>query len=314
MFLNSNSVFLYKIMRVIKIKVKPQENRLDKFISRKVKTLSRSKAKKLINEGMILIDKKRVDPDYEVRKNDTITIEIIPPKTLEIKGENLPLKIIFEDKDLLVIDKESGVVVHPTTDHPSGTLVNALINHLGADFNSGGHLRPGIVHRLDKGTSGIMIVGKNAGIVEKLKTQFKFRKVKKQYILLVTKKLEPPVGQIEKSLIRHPTLRNKFTAAPGGRDAFTYYKILKYIGNKYSLVEARPRTGRTHQLRVHFSSIGHPIVGDKLYGGRPSPRLFLHASQIEFIHPGIGKKMIFSSKLPGKLSQILDKIEVEKSK
>lgn len=298
-------------MREIRIGVKPKEERLDKFISAKIKTLTRSQAKKLIKKGFILVNKRQADPSYGIKKNDLISVEVPPPKPFEIKPERLPLKVVSEDELILVIEKEAGMVVHPTTDHASGTLVNAILYHLKEAPSFGENLRPGIVHRLDKGTSGIMVVGKTQEALDDLKSQFKARSVVKKYITLVGKKLEPPVGTIEKPIGRHKVQRNKFMVDPDGRNATTHYKVLEYIGNSYSLVEAQPKTGRTHQIRVHLSSIGYPIVGDKLYGGKAAPRLFLHANYLEFNHPRTKRRVSFGSPLPGKLKDMLKKIRKE---
>lgn len=299
-------------MNKIKIRIKPQENRLDKFISREVKTISRSQAKKLINTGQILVNDRSVEPDYELSKGDEISITLSAPTPSEIKPENLPLNIVYEDDDLLVIDKKDGMVVHPTIDHPSGTLVNALLFHLKLPSENIENLRPGIVHRLDKGTSGLLVVAKNSDSLEKLKNQFKSRTVQKKYIALVAGKLEPPAGLIEKPIARHGQNRQKFAVSPEGKSAETYYNVLEYIQGKkatYSLVGLEPKTGRTHQLRVHLSSLGHPIVGDRLYGGQPASRIFLHAKFLEFDHPVSKKKMSFESILPENLTAMIDKLK-----
>jgi 23S rRNA pseudouridine1911/1915/1917 synthase len=301
-------------MRQIKINVNPQEDRLDKFLSLRVKTLTRSQAKKLIKQGLILVNGQEIDPDYEVTKSDVITIEKPPPKPIEVKPEKIPLKIIFEDDSILVIDKEEGVVVHPTMDHPQGTIVNGVLYHLKKAPGLGENLRPGIVHRLDKGTSGVLLVAKTSEALENLKQQFKDRLVLKKYIALVSRKVEPPVGTIEKPIDRHPVYRKKFTVSSSGKGATTNYRVVDTISSKYSLVEVEPKTGRTHQIRVHFSSIGHPIVGDNLYKGKGAPRLFLHANFLEFTHPKTGRRVSFRSELPSKLRAILDKIKKDSIK
>ena len=295
-------------MRRIKIRVKPKETRLDKFLATTSKSLSRSKAKKLIKTGFILVGERRVDPDYEIKRGDTIKIEIPPPPATKVSAQKLPLNIIYEDEDILVIDKEADMVVHPTLDHPSGTLVNALLYHLKKVPGIGETLRPGIVHRLDKGTSGLIVVAKNQKALEDLKSQFKKRTVVKGYLALVGGKLEPPVGVINEPISRHEKNRKKFTTTGGGKEAATNYKVLEYKKDLFTLVEAQPKTGRTHQIRVHFASIGHPLVGDKLYGGRAASRLFLHASYLEFAHPQTKKRIKFTSLLPGRLEGILGKV------
>ncbi|MCH7541819.1 RluA family pseudouridine synthase, partial [Patescibacteria group bacterium] len=218
-----------------------------------------------------------------------------------------PLKIVFEDRSILVIDKDAGMVVHPTADHPSGTLVNALLHHLKSIPESGETLRPGIVHRLDKGTSGLLVVAKTQEALDFLKKQFKERRVVKKYLALVRGKIEPPVGTIEKPIARHHKNRKKFAVSQEGKDSVTVYRVVDVLKELFSLVEVEPKTGRTHQIRVHLSSIGHPIVGDRLYGGKPAARMFLHASYLEFTHPQRRKKISFASKLPENLEVILQK-------
>jgi 23S rRNA pseudouridine1911/1915/1917 synthase len=297
-------------MREIKISVKPPESRLDKFLAAKIKSLTRSQAKTLIKSGFIVVNKEKTNPDYQLKRGDVIRIEIPPPAPTQLKPEKIPLKIIYEDLSLVVIDKEAGMVTHPTLDHPTGTLVNALLFHLQKMPWMGESLRPGIVHRLDKGTSGLLVVAKTKEALENLKSQFKSREVVKKYVALVSRVPEPAVGRIEKPIGRHSVNRKKFTVAVDGREATTDYKVLKTFGDSYSLLELTPKTGRTHQIRVHLASIGHPIVGDKLYGGKSAPRMFLHASYLEFTHPEKRERISFKSELPSDLVAILGKIKV----
>lgn len=301
-------------MRQILVSVKPKEPRLDKYLSKSSKHLSRSQAKKLIKENFILVNEHAVEPDYEVKRGDRIKIEIPPPQPTQVLPQDLPLKIIYEDDSLLIIDKEADMVVHPTLDHPSGTLVNALLFYLKNKRlpQAGENLRPGIVHRLDKGTSGLLIVAKDEKSLQELKNQFKLRNVVKKYLALVTGKIEPAFGTIDKPIDRHPKNRKKFTVSDSGRESITDYRVKEYLGNLASLVEVEPKTGRTHQIRVHLSSRGYPIVGDKLYGGKSAPRMFLHAAYLEFTHPLTRKRIKFTSKLPEKLEAILEKTKPSK--
>lgn len=293
-------------MQVLKINVKPQKDRLDQFVADSSKRISRSQAKKLIKEGNILVNGQLVDPAYRVRKGDKIKVEIPAAKEVSLKPEKIPLKIIYEDSDILVIDKDPGIVTHPTLDHPGGTIVNAVLGHL--EKMETKDLRPGIVHRLDKNTSGLLVVAKNTSALEKLKKQFKEKEVKKSYIALVHGKLEKEKGTIKEKIARHPKFRSKFSVSREGREALTNYKVLKRYNN-LTLVELHPETGRTHQLRVHLSHLGHPIVGDKLYGGKMLlNRQFLHASSLELIHPKTREIMIFKSELPNYLVDFLRKI------
>jgi 23S rRNA pseudouridine1911/1915/1917 synthase len=296
-------------MRIVKVRIRAKEARIDKYLSKISKNLSRSRVKRLIKEGFVMVDGRRVEPDYEVDRGDSISIEVPPPIPSKILPEAIGLNIVFEDRDILVIDKDAGMVVHPTMGHPSGTLVNALLHYLkkGSLAGFGEDLRPGIVHRLDKGTSGLIVVAKNQKALENLKDQFKKRDVTKKYQLLVKGRLEPRVGEINKPIGRHEKNRQKFTVSIGGKEALTKYQVTDYIGDRYTLVEAEPKTGRTHQIRVHFASIGHPIVGDKLYGGKASPRLFLHATSLDFYHPRTKRKVSFNSSLPKTLEEVLDK-------
>lgn len=295
-------------MQVLVVKIKPQKDRLDQYISSSLKNLSRSKANKLVKEGNILVNGISLTPDYRVRKGDKISIEIPPERSISLKQENIPLKIVFEDKDFIVIDKQPGLVVHPTLDHPTGTVVNALISHLGKiEVND---FRPGIVHRLDKNTSGLLVVAKNNAVLENLKTQFKTRQVEKKYIALATGVLPKEKGIIEGSISRHPKFKQKFTVvAEGGKEAKTEYRVLRRF-KKFTLLELKPMTGRTHQLRVHLANFGHPIAGDKLYGGRMIlTRQFLHAAYLHFTHPTTGKRLTFVSVLPEDLDIVLQKLD-----
>ena len=298
-------------MQVLKIIVKPQRDRLDQVISDQIKSLSRSQAKKLINEGYITVNDHPTDPSYQVSKGDTIKIEIPAPAAVELKAENIPLTIVYEDADLLVVDKPDNLVVHPTLDHPNGTVVNALLNHLNIKNLETSNLRPGIVHRLDKDTSGLLVVGKNMQATDNLKKQFKEHSVMKKYLALVGGIVEKETGLVDQKIARHPKFRSKFTVSPEGREARTEYRVLKRFKNA-TLLELTPFTGRTHQLRVHLASIGHPILGDKLYGGRMLlNRQFLHASYLSFIHPKKRVKLEFESPLPADLSAFLEKVEKE---
>ena len=300
-------------MRQIKVRVKPKENRLDKYLPKIAKSLTRSKAKKLIKEGAVLVNDRLVDPDYELKRGDRIKIDLPPPAALQVLPEKIPLKIVYEDQSLLVVDKDAGMVVHPTADHPSGTLVNAILHYLKAVPERDKSLRPGIVHRLDKGTSGLLVIAKSQEALDLLKKQFKDRTVVKKYLALVGGQIEPPSGVIEKPIARHPKNRQKFAVSQDGRGSITNYHVIETSGGLYSLVELAPKTGRTHQIRVHLASVGHPIVGDRLYGGRPASRMFLHSSYLEITHPTTNKRIKFVSNLPEELEKILQKTKTQKN-
>lgn len=293
-------------MQVLQVKVKPQKDRLDQYVSDSIKTLSRSKANKLIKAGHILVNKISLTPDYRVRKNDKITVEVPAEPSVSLKAENIPLTIIYEDTEVIVIDKQPGLVVHPTLDHPSGTLVNAVLSHLGKFAERS--FRPGIVHRLDKNTSGVLVVAKNQESLEILKSQFKKHQVEKKYIALVSGRVEKEKGVISQGIERHPKFKQKFIASSEGKEAVTEYRVLQRF-DRFTLLELRPLTGRTHQLRVHLSNLGHPIVGDKLYGGKMLlSRQFLHAVELSFDHPKTKKRMRFEAKLPEDLEKVLSRI------
>ncbi len=294
-------------MRIV-IKIKPQEDRLDKYLQTQLKDLSRNKIHHHINDGHILVNSHAVDPDYTLRKDDKVDINLPPPSAVDIKPEDISLKIVYEDSDLVVIDKPAGLVVHPTVGHASGTLVNGLLFHWKKLPEAGESLRPGIVHRLDKDTSGLILVAKTQGSLANLKTQFENHLVKKTYLALVEGQMNPTEGTINAKIDRHPKNPMKFMVSPQGRDAQTYYKVLKETP-KFSYLELKPKTGRTHQLRVHLSALGHPIVGDNLYGGkRLLKRQFLHATALEFTSPSSGEKLAFTSALPSDLQLFLDEL------
>ncbi|MDP2671251.1 MAG: RluA family pseudouridine synthase [bacterium] len=299
-------------MQIFKVRVKPVEDRLDRFLASQTKNLSRSKIQKLIVEGKILVNKKGVGQNYKIHSGDTITLNLPPPKDTEIKAEDMPVKVLYEDSDLLVIEKESGVVVHPTSDHTSGTIVNWLLFHTKNLAVAEEGIRPGVVHRLDKGTSGLLILGKNSQTTQELKKQFAARQVTKKYTALVIGEMAKPFGSIKTNIGRHPRSFQKFAVLEAGKEAETDYRVVKQFQG-FTLVSVFPKTGRTHQIRVHLSSIGFPIVGDKLYGAPADlGRLFLHASEIEFSHPRTGKILKFFSELPDALQAYLDGLSLKK--
>lgn len=294
-------------MRVI-IKVKPQVGRLDKYLLTQTGGLSRNKIHHLIENSNIVVNSHSVDPDYQLKKGDKLDINIPLPETGELKGENIPLKIVYEDPDLVVIDKQAGLVIHPTVGHTKGTLVNALLYHWQNLPDVGESFRPGIVHRLDKDTSGLIIVAKTGASLENLLEQFKKHQIKKSYYALVSGHLELKEGTIKAKIDRHPKNPMKFTVTGDGKEAETHYQVLKEYQD-FSFLELNPKTGRTHQLRVHLEAIKHPIVGDKLYGGKMlMNRQFLHAFKLEFSSPSTGEKLQFSSPLPADLQAVLDKL------
>ncbi len=301
-------------------------DRVDRYVASHFSSgdllLSRSKIKKLIESGDILVNSKEVEPSFIVAEGDTILVVIKPEESISIEPENIPLKIVYEDKDILVVDKPAGLVVHPAVGHQSGTLVNALMYHLGQSGRSAKEsditktddsVRVGIVHRLDKDTSGLMVVAKNIETQEALKKQFQNKTVAKTYLSLLNGRLDKKDGIIDKPIGRHLKNRQKFSIRNDGKKAVTVYKLLKEY-DKYSLVEASPVTGRTHQIRVHFASLGNPVVGDATYG-RKNPELglnrhFLHAQNLKFIHPVTNQNLSFDSDLPEELNSVLSKLDI----
>jgi 23S rRNA pseudouridine1911/1915/1917 synthase len=233
-------------------------------------------------------------------------VRVPPPRPAAVEPEALPLRIVYEDADLLVVDKPAGMTVHPAPGHSRHTLVNALLAHCGDLSGVGGVLRPGIVHRLDKDTSGLLLVAKNDRAHAGLSRQLKERTVEKRYLALVRGRIEQPEGVIEGAVGRDPRNRKRMAIVEGGRPARTAYHVREYVDGM-TLVEVAPSTGRTHQIRVHFAAAGHPIVGDALYG-KPSAlvgRQFLHAHRLAFRHPGDGRAVEFESSLPADLAEAL---------
>jgi 23S rRNA pseudouridine1911/1915/1917 synthase len=275
--------------------------------------LSRSQAKKLIEDNFVTVNKQPSKPSYKVKLDDRIKIFIPPPKEISVKPENIPLNIVYEDEDLVVVNKPKGMVVHPAPGNYNGTLVNALLFHCRQLASLGSPLRPGIVHRLDKDTSGLMVVAKTDKAYASLAKQIKNRTVEKTYVTIVHGVIKNNAGVIEARIGRHPVHRKKMAVIESqkGREAVTYYKVLKRF-KKYTLVEIAIKTGRTHQIRVHMNYIGHPVVGDPTYGKRreefPVAGQLLHAEKMGFIHPRSGKFMKFESEIPAEMQEILQKI------
>jgi len=286
-----------------------QDVRLDKYVSEKCPELSRTQAQKLIADGYIMVNNHVAKAGLRLKLGDKVNIIIPPAPPNRLLPEALPLKIIYEDKDLLVIDKPAGLTTHPAPGHYSHTLVNAILAYLPSLPDTGDLLRPGIVHRLDKDTSGAMVIAKNSVAQQSLISQFKAHSVEKAYLVLVKGHLTPANGVIEAPIGRDPHNRKRMAVVAEGREARTHYKVVKYIGN-YTLLEVRPETGRTHQIRVHLSAIGYPVVGDTTYGAK-SPylsRQFIHASRLGFKLPSTGEYVEFTSDLPPDLEQALKNI------
>ncbi|MBW1605584.1 RluA family pseudouridine synthase [Lactobacillus sp. Sy-1] len=276
-----------------------QSGRIDKVCAELEPQISRSRAKELIKESQILVNDAPVKPKYEVKPGDRIQITIPEPKKLDLVAEAIPLAIVYEDDDVLVVNKPQGMVVHPAPGHPDHTLVNALLYHTPLS-NINGTLRPGIVHRIDKDTSGLLMVAKNNLAHESLSKQLKDKTNVRKYIALVHGVIKDDRGTVDAPIGRDKKDRKKQAIVADGRHAVTHYRVLERFAN-YTLVECQLETGRTHQIRVHMKSIGHPLVGDPLYGPRKTIAgngQFLHAAVLGFKHPRSGEQLLFSAPLP----------------
>jgi len=286
--------------------------RLDRLVAARLSDLSRTAVQRLIDDGFILCNGVECEASDKVAPGDEIIVRVPPPVPTELVAEDIPLTIVYEDDDVLVIDKPAGLVVHPAAGHASGTLVNAVLSHAPDLEGIGGEVRPGIVHRLDKDTSGLMVVAKNDRALHLLQDQFKSRTVKKVYLALVEGLVEPREGIIDAPIGRNRNHRKKMAVTSEGRSARTRYRVKQiWTDPPVSLIECYPETGRTHQIRVHAAYAGHPVAGDEKYGDEEFnrqmqrfglSRLFLHAHSVSF------EERAFSSPLPIELQTILDQL------
>jgi 23S rRNA pseudouridine1911/1915/1917 synthase len=286
--------------------------RLDKFISEHAEGVSRSYAAQLCEAGSVKCSGKALSKNYKLRGTETIKVEVPEPQTIQVKPQPIPLDIVYEDDVLLVVHKPQGMVVHPAAGNPDGTLVNALMAHCGNELSAiNGVIRPGIVHRIDKDTSGLLVVAKNNEAHLFLAGQLKERKAKRSYWALVHGTIKEEEGTINKPIGRHPSDRKKMAVISGGREAVTHYRVLERLEG-YTLVECILETGRTHQIRVHMASIGHSIVGDPVYGPKKEKfRLngqLLHARTIGFVHPVTKQMMEFTKEIPDYFEEVLRKL------
>lgn len=300
-------------MQTIKIQATPDNagERIDKFIADNSE-ISRSYAANLCEDGLITSGGKPLAKKYKITGSEEITIELPEPEEMTAEPEDIPLDIIYEDDDVIVVNKPQGMCVHPAVGNEHGTLVNGLMYHCKGSLSAiNGVIRPGIVHRIDKDTSGLLICAKNNEAHLKLSEQLKERKAMRKYIALVNGNIKEDSGTINKPIARHPIDRKKMAVVQGGREAVTHFNVLERFG-KYTLVECILETGRTHQIRVHMASIGHSIVGDPLYGIKKEKfslnGQLLHAKTIGFIHPKTGEMMEFTSELPEHFTNILEKL------
>lgn len=293
--------------------VKDFNIRLDKFLTEKLSEMSRSHIQKLIRDGNVTVNKKAVKANYKVSLGEIIEIDIPEPECLDIVPENIPLDILYEDEDILVVNKPKGMVVHPAPGHYSGTLVNAIMFHCKENLSGiNGVLRPGIVHRIDMNTTGSLLICKNDKSHRFLAEQLKEHSITRKYHAIVYGNLKEDNGTIESPIGRHPVERKKMsTKSKNGRPAVTHYHVLERFGN-FTYIECQLETGRTHQIRVHMSSIGHPILGDDLYGPVKCPYTLegqtLHAKILGIVHPTTKEYIEFDAPLPAYFLNLLEKL------
>ena len=283
--------------------------RLDKAVSQKDETISRASVQRMIDEELILVNGKKAKASYKIAVGDIVTIIKEEPKEVEIKAEDIPLDVIYEDSDILVVNKQKGLVVHPGNGNPDGTLVNAIMARCKDSLSGiGGEIRPGIVHRIDKDTSGLLIIAKNDKAHINVSEQIKNHEVKKTYIALVRGNVRENQATIDMPIARSTKDRTKMAVSKTGKNAVTHIKVLERF-NEYTLLEVNIETGRTHQIRVHMSQIGYPIVGDYVYSNGKNPfgveGQMLHSARLEFIHPISGEKMSLEAKLPEYFEKVL---------
>lgn len=283
--------------------------RLDQYICQSCTGISRTSVQRLIGDGHVSLNDMAAKASQKIRPGDLIVVHVPPPEpSLLLVPESIPLDILYEDADIVVVNKPAGVTVYPAPGHPRQTLMNAILAHCPDVSKIDGSVRPGIVHRLDKDTSGVMVVAKNKAAHLNLSAQLKNRRVLKQYLVLVRGNPAPDRGTVEAPIGRHPRDRKRMAVISGGRHARTLYRVVRRLGS-YALVEATLETGRTHQIRVHFSHAGWPVAGDGVYGAKVGwlGRQFVHASRLGLRLPSNGEWVVFSAELPRDLKEALER-------
>ncbi len=301
-------------MDIIEFYVDEDDNeRLDAYLAKELDEISRSYVQKLIKENLVYVNDKHTKASYLVKEGDYIKVNLPQPKKLEVISEDIPIDIVYEDKDIVIINKPQNMVVHPAPGNYTGTLVNGLLFHIDSLSSINGIIRPGIVHRLDKDTSGLLIIAKNDKAHRILSESLKERNIKRVYIALVHGILSNDEGTINAPIGRHGTDRKKMTVTQkNSKEAITHFKVLERYNN-YSLVEVNLETGRTHQIRVHMAYINHPVVGDPVYSKGKNEfgldKQMLHAYKLGFFHPSTGENMEFEIDLPDYFKNILNTLE-----
>lgn len=304
-----------KLLEYESIKLTVEENgkeRLDSYLAARMEGVSRSYIQRIIDEGNVLVNGKPAKRNYRMAAGDEVIFEMPEVRPLDVKPESIPLDVVYEDDDLLIVNKPSGMVVHPAPGNYSGTLVNALLAHCESLSGINGVYRPGIVHRIDKDTTGLLAVAKNERAHRELARQLKDHNISRKYIALVGGIIEEDGGIVDAPIGRNPVNRKKMAVvAKNSRKAVTHFSVIKRY-SRFTLLELRLETGRTHQIRVHMAYIGHPVVGDPVYGKEGelgSEGQLLHAAELGFIHPVKGVYMKFEAPVPEKFQQILNQLE-----
>ena len=301
------------------------DSRLDTYLASQIQTWSRARLQRLIENEDVVVNGRSAKASYKLRKGDEVEVELVASPVEMFAPENIPVDIVHEDEALIVVNKPAGLVVHPAAGIHSGTLANALAFHFQNLPASAGSIRPGIVHRLDRDTSGLLVVAKTEAALESLSDQFRDRTVFKSYIALVHGRVDNASGRIDQPLARDPSNRTRMAVVRGGRSALTLYKVRKHY-HRFTLLDVELKTGRTHQIRVHLTWLHHPVVGDETYGGgrdnniqdarlrsmvRHLGRHFLHAQRLAITHPMTGERLEFEAPLPNELSDLLQRLATD---
>jgi len=309
---------------ILTFTISPEQagQRLDAFLASQIEGWSRARLQRLIESEDVLVNGKAGKPSYKLREHDELEVELVAPPTTSFTPEAIPIPIVYEDETLVVVNKPAGLVVHPAAGIHSGTLANALAYHF-QQLPNASSVRPGIVHRLDRDTSGLLVVAKTEAALDNLSDQFRARTVYKSYVALVHGRVSAESGRVDQPLARDPSNRTRMAVVRGGRTALTLYRVRRHF-QRFTLLDVDLKTGRTHQIRVHLAWIKHPVVGDETYGaGRDNtiqnPRLraqlrslgrqFLHAEKLAFAHPATGERVLFQAPLPDELSSLVTRIE-----